>query len=112
MKPLIAILLGAGMLAFTGPAVGRDDPLVNPSGIPIAWGKSREPTIEEIGRGIVAGCARQARREPCARRPRHHRRRTTLNSTGTNGFEAIAAGSGLPRSGNAHRLDARGAAAG
>jgi len=59
MKPLIAILLGAGMLAFTGPAVGRDDPLVNPSGIPIAWGKSREPTIEEIGRGIVAGCARR-----------------------------------------------------
>jgi len=47
------------MLALAGPAAGRDDPLVNPSNIPIAWGKSREPTLEEIGRGIVTGCARR-----------------------------------------------------
>lgn len=59
MKPVFTTLLGAALLALAVPAAGRDDPIVNPSGVPIAWSHSREPTLEEIGRGIVTGCARR-----------------------------------------------------
>lgn len=59
MKPSFVALLGAGLLFLAAPAGGRDDPLVNPSNVPIAWGHPREPTLDEIGRGIVTGCARR-----------------------------------------------------
>lgn len=56
MKILMAGCLCIFTLLFSAPAATRDDPIVNPSGIPIAWNKAREPTIDEIGRAIVTGC--------------------------------------------------------
>lgn len=52
-----ALMLMLG-LAITQPAIaGRTEPIKNPSDIPIAWNKAREPTIDVIGRAIVSGCA-------------------------------------------------------
>lgn len=57
MRPATAAPLLLGTLLAAGPAIGRDEPIVNPVGIPIAWSKAREPTLEEIGRAIVQGCS-------------------------------------------------------
>lgn len=50
------LVLAAASLVVAGPAIARDAPLVNPSGIPVPWSKSRAPTLEEIGGAIVKGC--------------------------------------------------------
>jgi hypothetical protein len=45
-------------LVFTQPALaGRTEPIKNPSNIPVAWNKARQPTLDEIGRAIVTGCS-------------------------------------------------------
>jgi len=51
------MLLAAAALLAAGPAMARDALLVNPSGIPVPWSKSRAPTLEEIGGAIVKGCS-------------------------------------------------------
>jgi hypothetical protein len=43
---------------FAAPAsAARDEPIKNPSDIPIAWNKDRKPTMDEIQRAIISGCA-------------------------------------------------------
>lgn len=44
-------------LLVSQPAIARDAPLENPSGIPIAWNKPEPPTLEAIQRAIISGCA-------------------------------------------------------
>lgn len=36
---------------------GRDEPIQNPSNIPISWNAAGTPTLERIQRTIIAGCA-------------------------------------------------------
>jgi hypothetical protein len=55
-RAIVAPLILSALLA-AGPASARDEPIVNPSDIPISWSKAREPTLEEIGRAIVKGCS-------------------------------------------------------
>ncbi len=54
LLPPAALVLGA--LLTAGPAIARDEAIVNPTDIPVSWSKAREPTLEEIGRAIVKGC--------------------------------------------------------
>jgi len=51
------IMFAISMALAQQAAAGRDEPVKNPSNIPIAWNKARMPAIEEIGRAIVTGCA-------------------------------------------------------
>jgi hypothetical protein len=39
--------------------VSRDEPVKNPTDIPLSWSGDGKPTIELIQRAIIAGCAQR-----------------------------------------------------
>jgi hypothetical protein len=49
------------VIAFSTQLAGisRDEPIRNPTGIPISWNGDGKPTIELIQRAIIAGCAQR-----------------------------------------------------
>ena len=58
--PSIAMLVIAGVGLTGQPAwAGRDEPIQNPSNIPISWNTDGKPTLERIQRAIIAGCAQR-----------------------------------------------------
>lgn len=61
MRPSPIVILLFAVIAFaTQPAdAGRDEPIQNPTGIPISWNADGKPTIERIQRAIIAGCAQR-----------------------------------------------------
>ena len=50
-----ALILAIALTMSQPAAAGREEPIKNPSNIPISWTKARPPTIEEIGLAIVTG---------------------------------------------------------
>lgn len=61
MKPLpIAALMMAAIAFATQPAgISRDEPIQNPTNIPISWNTDGKPTLERLQRAIIAGCAQR-----------------------------------------------------
>jgi hypothetical protein len=56
----IAIFAIASVALMVQPAwAGRDEPIKNPSNIPISWNAVGKPTNERIQRAIIAGCAQR-----------------------------------------------------
>ncbi len=56
----VAYLLLVVMAFATQPATaGRDEPIKNPTDLPISWTGNGKPTIERIQRAIIAGCAQR-----------------------------------------------------
>jgi hypothetical protein len=56
---IASLLLVVIALAAQPAAAGRDEPIKNPTDIPISWNGDGKPTIELIERAIVAGCAQR-----------------------------------------------------
>ena len=52
-----SLILAIALSVAHPAAAGREEPIRNPTYIPIAWAKARPPTIDEIGRAIVTGCS-------------------------------------------------------
>jgi len=51
------LLLGVIAVFAAAPAwAGRDEPIGNPSGIPVNWNADGQPTLERLQRAIIAGC--------------------------------------------------------
>ena len=59
-SPIAALSLV--VVAFTTQLAGisRDEPIQNPSNIPISWNADGTPTLEKIQRAIIAGCAKRS----------------------------------------------------
>lgn len=56
----IAVLVLAGTGFGAQPAwAGRDEPVQNPTNIPISWNADGKPTLERLQRAIIAGCAQR-----------------------------------------------------
>ncbi|MBF8292959.1 MAG: hypothetical protein HW392_1786 [Steroidobacteraceae bacterium] len=49
------------VVAFTTQLAGisRDEPIQNPTNIPISWNADGKPTMERIQRAMIAGCAQR-----------------------------------------------------
>lgn len=61
MKSLSIVTLFFALFVFAiQPAdASRDEPIKNPTGIPISWNADGKPTLERIQRAIIAGCAQR-----------------------------------------------------
>jgi hypothetical protein len=49
------------IIAFSTQLAGisRDEPIKNPTDIPFSWNAEEKPTIEQVQRAIIAGCAQR-----------------------------------------------------
>jgi hypothetical protein len=57
--PIVTLLFAAIALTTQLAGISRDEPISNPSNIPISWNAEAEPSLERIQRAIIAGCAQR-----------------------------------------------------
>lgn len=58
-SPIVTLLFAVIAFVTQPAAISRDEPIKNPTGIPISWNADGKPTMERIQRAIIAGCAQR-----------------------------------------------------
>ena len=58
-SPIVTLLFAVIAFATQPAGISRDEPIQNPSNIPISWNAAGKPTPEKIQHAIIAGCAQR-----------------------------------------------------
>ena len=58
-SPIAALFLIVVAFATQLAGISRDEPIQNPTNIPISWNADGKPTMERIQRAMIAGCAQR-----------------------------------------------------